>query len=66
MCLKVIVLRISGYTNCTLGFLLGHSKCVMFFNFCVISVDAPPLGPLPYLSVVIKQIDNHRNGEIGG
>ena len=33
MCLKVIVLRISGYINHTLGFLLGPSKCLYGFYF---------------------------------
>ena len=33
VCFKVIVLRISGYLNHTLGFLLGHSKCVSFSMF---------------------------------
>ena len=48
MCLKVIVLRISGYINHTLAFLLGPSKCLYVFLifsllvfFCV---DASPLG----------------------
>ena len=65
VCLKVIVLRISGYINHTLSFLLGPSKCLyIFFNFCTISflvwicvsfgALCPHWAPYPISSLGIK------------
>ena len=69
MCLKIIALRISGYINYTLGFLLGPSKCLyVFFLIFVLLVflcGCISFGPLhPHWSPYPRPMSSRKTSRI--